>query len=214
MLIFLVKFFLSVSALIVIILVMLQRGKGGGLAGALGGAGGQSAFGTKAGVLFTKITIIVASFWIVISILTAIFAQSLSSNQISATVVQPGPSASPAEKSTDSGSAKAKSSATVPGVVEKGGKGSETPAKPAEKSPAKAAVTPVVTPATPATTPPAKPLAPTPGGVPATPPTTPSGTIPTPTAGTPSSPPAITPPTTPATPPAKAAAAGSTAPTK
>ena len=40
---------------------MLQRGKGGGLAGALGGMGGQSAFGTKAGDLFTKITVGVAS---------------------------------------------------------------------------------------------------------------------------------------------------------
>ena len=70
MLEFLVKFLLAASAIIVIILVMLQRGKGGGLAGALGGAGGQSAFGTKAGDLFTKITVGVASFWIIISILT------------------------------------------------------------------------------------------------------------------------------------------------
>ncbi len=45
-------------------LVLIQRGKGGGLAGALGGMGGQSAFGTKAGDLFTKITIGVATFWI------------------------------------------------------------------------------------------------------------------------------------------------------
>ena len=54
---FLLKFLLTASAIIVIILVLLQRGKGGGLAGALGGMGGQSAFGTKAGDLFTKITI-------------------------------------------------------------------------------------------------------------------------------------------------------------
>ena len=57
---FSLKFFLAASAIIVIILVMLQRGKGGGLAGALGGMGGQSAFGTKAGDLFTKITVGVA----------------------------------------------------------------------------------------------------------------------------------------------------------
>ncbi len=59
---FLLKFCLTALAIIVIILVMLQRGKGGGLAGALGGMGGQSAFGTKAGDLFTKITVGVASF--------------------------------------------------------------------------------------------------------------------------------------------------------
>ena len=49
-----------------IVLVLIQRGKGGGLAGALGGMGGQSAFGTKAGDLFTRITIGVAAFWIIL----------------------------------------------------------------------------------------------------------------------------------------------------
>ncbi len=54
------------SSLFLIVLVLIQRGKGGGLAGAFGGLGGQSAFGTKAGDLFTKITIGVAFFWIVL----------------------------------------------------------------------------------------------------------------------------------------------------
>jgi preprotein translocase subunit SecG len=57
---------LFVTAIFLIVLVLIQRGKGGGLAGALGGMGGQSAFGTKAGDLFTKITIGVAFFWIVL----------------------------------------------------------------------------------------------------------------------------------------------------
>ena len=43
--------------------VLIQRGKGGGLTGALGGPGGQSAFGSKAGDTFTVITIVVASIW-------------------------------------------------------------------------------------------------------------------------------------------------------
>jgi len=54
------------TAVVLILLVLVQRGKGGGLAGALGGMGGQSAFGTKAGDMFTKITIGVASFWILL----------------------------------------------------------------------------------------------------------------------------------------------------
>ena len=66
---FLLGFGLSVTALFLILLVLIQRGRGGGLAGALGGMGGQSAFGTKAGDLFTKITIGVAGFWIVLCIL-------------------------------------------------------------------------------------------------------------------------------------------------
>jgi len=50
-------------SLFLILLVLIQRGKGGGLTGALGGPGGQSAFGSKAGDTFTVITIVVASFW-------------------------------------------------------------------------------------------------------------------------------------------------------
>ncbi len=61
---------LFLTALFLIVLVLIQRGKGGGLAGAFGGMGGQSAFGTKAGDLFTKITIGVAAFWIILCMFT------------------------------------------------------------------------------------------------------------------------------------------------
>ena len=66
MLNFLFMFLLLVTAVFLILLVLVQRGRGGGLAGALGGMGGQSAFGTKAGDLFTRITIGVAAFWIIL----------------------------------------------------------------------------------------------------------------------------------------------------
>jgi preprotein translocase subunit SecG len=59
---------LLLTTLFLIVLVLIQRGKGGGLAGAFGGMGGQSAFGTKAGDLFTKITIGVSLFWILLCI--------------------------------------------------------------------------------------------------------------------------------------------------
>ncbi len=49
-----------------ILLVLIQRGRGGGLAGAFGGMGGQSAFGTKAGDLFTRVTIVTAAIWILL----------------------------------------------------------------------------------------------------------------------------------------------------
>ena len=56
------------TSLFLILLVLVQRGRGGGLAGAFGGMGGQSAFGTKAGDLFTRITIGVAGGWILLCI--------------------------------------------------------------------------------------------------------------------------------------------------
>jgi preprotein translocase subunit SecG len=46
--------------------VLIQRGKGGGLAGAFGGAGGSSAFGSRAGDTFTRVTIYVAAVWILL----------------------------------------------------------------------------------------------------------------------------------------------------
>ena len=57
-----------VTSLFLICLVLIQRGKGGGLAGAFGGAGGSSAFGTKAGDVFTRVTIYVASFWFLLAL--------------------------------------------------------------------------------------------------------------------------------------------------
>jgi preprotein translocase subunit SecG len=54
------------TGLLLIGLVLIQRGKGGGLAGAFGGVGGSSPFGSKAGDAFTRITIYVAAFWILL----------------------------------------------------------------------------------------------------------------------------------------------------
>ena len=56
-LLFLLSFF-------IIAIILLQRGRGGGLTGALGGMGGQSAFGVKAGDIFTRVTAITVLFWI------------------------------------------------------------------------------------------------------------------------------------------------------
>ncbi len=66
-------------AIFLILLVLVQRGRGGGLAGALGGMGGSSAFGAKAGDVFTKITVVVASIWIVLCIAAAKFSTPTSS---------------------------------------------------------------------------------------------------------------------------------------
>ena len=63
---------LFLTALFLILLVLVQRGRGGGLSGALGGMGGQSAFGTKAGDLFTRVTVVVATVWISLCVLAIV----------------------------------------------------------------------------------------------------------------------------------------------
>ena len=68
---------LTLLSVFLILVILVQRGRGGGLTGALGGMGGQSAFGTKAGDLFTRITIIVAAIWL---------GEPISTNQIAGAV--------------------------------------------------------------------------------------------------------------------------------
>lgn len=63
---------LVLTSLFLICLVLIQRGKGGGLAGAFGGMGGSSAFGTKAGDVFTRVTMVVATVWIFLSLILVI----------------------------------------------------------------------------------------------------------------------------------------------
>ena len=66
---------LMLISMLLIIVVLLQRGRGGGLAGAFGGLGGQSAFGTKAGDVFTKITIGLVTVWVLLAGFTGILAR-------------------------------------------------------------------------------------------------------------------------------------------
>src|SRR5207253_9212160 len=70
-----INFLGLVLGVFLILLVLIQRGKGGGLAGAFGGVGGSSAFGSRAGDTFTKITIGVAAAWIVLTMLQVVAVQ-------------------------------------------------------------------------------------------------------------------------------------------
>ncbi len=72
---------LFLTALFLILLVLVQRGKGGGLAGAFGGMGGQSAFGTKAGDTFTKITVVVAALWIGLCVVSVLVLNNTAGSQ-------------------------------------------------------------------------------------------------------------------------------------
>lgn len=54
------------AGILLVFIVLIQRGKGGGLAGAFGGTGGSSAFGSRAGDLFTRVTLVLAAVWILL----------------------------------------------------------------------------------------------------------------------------------------------------
>ncbi len=129
---------LMVTSIFLILLVLVQRGRGGGLAGAFGGLGGQSAFGTKAGDLFTRITIGVAAFWI---ILCAVSVKLLNEGNRSILSSNLGP-ASATERVApggDSKSGKAEGDQAAPSgkaAAGEGASGTQTPAAPAATAPA------------------------------------------------------------------------------
>ena len=72
---------LALAGIFLMIVVLLQRGRGGGLAGAFGGLGGQSAFGTKAGDVFTRITIAIAIIWVALAGGSGYFLRASSSEK-------------------------------------------------------------------------------------------------------------------------------------
>jgi preprotein translocase subunit SecG len=71
-----------------VLLVLIQKGKGGGLSGAFGGAGGSSAFGSRAGDTFTKWTIYTAAIWLLLIMFTIKTVQPRPPAETPAPVVQ------------------------------------------------------------------------------------------------------------------------------
>jgi len=68
--IFLGALFLIVCFLLIVI-VLLQKGKGGGLGAAFGGMG-SSAFGTRTGDVFTWVTIVLTGLFLVLAVVTSL----------------------------------------------------------------------------------------------------------------------------------------------
>lgn len=77
------------SSIFLIFLVLIQRGKGGGLAGAFGGVGGSSAFGSRAGDLFTRVTIGAALVWVLFIMAHIYVIQGSRTSQATTTVITP-----------------------------------------------------------------------------------------------------------------------------
>jgi preprotein translocase subunit SecG len=115
---------LVLLSLFLICLVLIQRGKGGGLAGAFGGAGGSSAFGTKAGDTFTRITVVTASIWILLAMLLVI----LTSHQPSSAFDSEPTSLTTEKKEKDLGSSKSTTDGKAPTAVDSAPKAPAPPA--------------------------------------------------------------------------------------
>jgi preprotein translocase subunit SecG len=77
--------------LFLILIILIQRGKGGGLAGAFGGLGGSSPFGSRAGDTFTRITIYVACIWLFLVMLQVRAVQESAPRTVAAAETAPLP---------------------------------------------------------------------------------------------------------------------------
>jgi preprotein translocase subunit SecG len=57
-----------IICIFLILLVLIQKGRGGGLSGAFGGSGGNTAFGTKTGDVLTWATSIVFAIFVFLAV--------------------------------------------------------------------------------------------------------------------------------------------------
>src|SRR5206468_4570995 len=84
-----------IICVLLILLVLIQKGRGGGLAGAFGGAGGNTAFGSKTGDVLTWATSILFGVFLLLAVATNWLSNSLDAqvqnSQASATTVVPAP---------------------------------------------------------------------------------------------------------------------------
>jgi len=132
---------MSVVAIFLILLVLVQRGRGGGLAGAFGGMGGQSAFGTKAGDTFTRITIVAAIVWILVCVASVKFLSSTTGSfgkaaPISGEAPSFVPTPGPAAPGGETPAAPAAPAAETPAAPAAAAPATEAPAAPATEAPA------------------------------------------------------------------------------
>jgi preprotein translocase subunit SecG len=142
------------ASLFMICIILIQRGKGGGLAGAFGGVGGSSAFGTKAGDIFTKITIGVAIGWILslmlLVVLTNRRTESAWGNDATSLTKELAPSSSPSKsKSPVSGTGTGAIPSPPPPPAPASGTSKSAPASDLPALPDIPAIPPSNTPATP-----------------------------------------------------------------
>lgn len=108
--------FFAILAILLMALILLQRGRGVGLAGAFGGAGGAATFGAKTGDILTWVTMVMFGIYVLMAIiLNYVFVPSLPSLAPQTSLTSTGP---------ESGATPA---ASAPGAVAPGAAAPVTP---------------------------------------------------------------------------------------
>src|SRR3954454_3816873 len=71
-----------IVCLFLILLVLIQKGRGGGLSGAFGGGGGNTAFGSKTGDVLTWATSIVFGVFVLLAVILNLVAERYNAQQM------------------------------------------------------------------------------------------------------------------------------------
>jgi preprotein translocase subunit SecG len=95
--------FFILVCLMLIGLILIQKGRGGGLASAFGGAGGQTAFGSKTGDVLTWATSVVFAIFVVLAVTLNLEANHID-NTRHGTVIVPVANTPPAVPATPTSS--------------------------------------------------------------------------------------------------------------
>ncbi|HTL29675.1 MAG TPA: preprotein translocase subunit SecG [Tepidisphaeraceae bacterium] len=80
-----------IVCIFLILLVLIQKGRGGGLASAFGGMGGNTAFGSKTGDVLTWATSVVFGVFILLAIILNLVANKVNANRTAGAAPVPTP---------------------------------------------------------------------------------------------------------------------------
>jgi len=90
--------FYVLTCFLLMLVVLLQRGKGGDMASAFGGGGSQTAFGARSGAtLLTRATTILAALFMIVSLMLGIMWRTGGGSVVSGVTAPAAPAQPPAQ---------------------------------------------------------------------------------------------------------------------
>ncbi len=145
----LLAFLFITVCILLILLVLIQKGRGGGLSGAFGGVGSYSPFGTKTGDALTWATVILTGLFLLLAVLANYAFRPINLGNLGATVTAPAGQAQPSGESVAPQTPEATPAAPAQSGTPEAAPSAATPAP----SAAPAAAAPSAKPASPASQP-------------------------------------------------------------
>lgn len=134
--IFLATLFILICILLIAV-VLLQKGRGGGLSGAFGGAGGHTAFGSRTGDMFTWVTVVLVALFLLMGVLLVLkFRPDKQVIEQPALVAPTAPETAPVTQPTTESDEEVVEPATAPAATAPADQPPQPPAEEATTQPA------------------------------------------------------------------------------